>query len=126
MLLASGVFLGPQVSIGNEERRDRVLAHQYLERLHEDFTLSVTRAETNIESMEQQARRATLMLCSLRACRLEEGSQHAGFAAGLCVLGRLGPQTPARGTIDELRSTGRLGIIGNVRLRQARPAGKAP
>lgn len=118
VLLVAGVFLGLQVSTWNEERRDRVLERQYLARLHEDFTLAGAAAESNIKTMEQQARRATLVLDSLRACRLEEVSR-AEFAAGLYVLGRLEPQTPTRGTIDELRSTGRIGIIRNVKLRQA-------
>lgn len=119
VLLVSGVFLGLQVSTWNEERRDRVLARQYLERLREDFALSVTGAESNIEYMEQQAGRATLMLDRLRACRLQEDSQRAEFAAALYVLGRLEPPTLTRGTMDELRSTGRLGIIRSVKLRQA-------
>ncbi len=118
VLLVSGVFLGLQVSTWNEERRDRVLARQYLERLRDDFSLSVTGAESNIENMDLQARRATLMLDRLRACRLDEGAQRAEFAAALYVLGRLEPPTLTRGTMDELRSTGRLGIIRSVRLRQ--------
>lgn len=118
VLLVSGVFLGLQVSTWNEERRDRVLARQYLERLREDFSLSVTGAESSIENMELQARRTTLVLDRLRACRLEEGAQYAEFAAGLYVIGRLEPPTLTRGTMDELRSTGRLGIIRSVGLRQ--------
>ncbi|OGT55357.1 MAG: hypothetical protein A3E01_06500 [Gammaproteobacteria bacterium RIFCSPHIGHO2_12_FULL_63_22] len=118
VLLVSGVFLGLQVATWNEQRRDRALERQYLERLREDFSLSVTGAESNIENMELQARRATLVLDRLRACRLEEGAQHAEFAAGLYVIGRLEPPTLTRGTMDELRSTGRLGIIRSVGLRQ--------
>lgn len=119
VLLVAGVFLALQVATWNEQRRDRVLERQYLERLREDFVLSVTAAESNIETMELQVRRTTRMLDRLRACRLEEGAQRAEFAAALYVLGRLEPQTQARGTMDELNSTGRLGIIGSVRLRQA-------
>jgi hypothetical protein len=119
ILLVSGVFLALQVATWNEDRRDRVQERHYLERLREDFVLSVTDAESNIENMELQARRTTRMLDRLRACRLEEGSQHAEFAAGLYVLGRLEPQTLTRGTMDELRSTGRLGIIRSVNLRRA-------
>ena len=118
-IVVLGVFIGMQVSNWNEERRDRALERQYLERLREDFASSVSSAQEGIESMESQASKATLMLDSLRACRLDEAGQRADFATALYVLGRIQPPLLTRGTIDELRSTGRLGIIRSVRLRQA-------
>lgn len=118
VLLVSGVFLGIQVANWNEARRDRALERQYLERLREDFARSATAAEGSAGKMESQGRKATLVVDSLRACRLDEG-QRAAFASALYVLGRIEPPVMTRGTIDELRSTGRLGIIRSVRLRQA-------
>lgn len=118
-IVVLGVFIGMQVSNWNEERRDRALERQYLERLREDFASSVSSAQEGIESMESQARRATLMLDRLRACRLDDADQRADFASALYVLGRIQPPMLTRGTIDELRSTGRLGIIRSVRLRRA-------
>ena len=118
-IVVLGVFIGMQVSNWNEERRDRALERQYLERLREDFASSVSRAQDSIEAMESQGRKATLMLDSLRACRLDGAGQRADFASGLYMLGRIEPPMLTRGTIDELRSTGRLGIIRSVRLRQA-------
>ena len=118
-IVVLGVFIGMQVSNWNEERRDRALERQYLERLREDFASSVSAAQDSIETMESQGRKATLMLDSLRACRLDGPGQRADFASALYVLGRVEPPLLTRGTIDELRSTGRLGIIRSVRLRQA-------
>ena len=118
-IVVLGVFIGLQVSNWNEARRDRALEQQYLERLREDFALSVSGAQESIEAMESQTRGATLMLDRLRACRLDEPGQRADFASALYVLGRIEPPMLTRGTIDELRSTGRLGIIRSVRLRQA-------
>jgi hypothetical protein len=119
VIVVLGVFIALQVSNWNEARRDRALERQYLERLREDFELTVSGAETNVENMERQARGASLMLRHLRSCRLEDGDQRAEFAAALHVLGRLEPPMLTRGTIEELRSTGRIGIIRNVSLRQA-------
>ena len=118
-IVVLGVFIGMQVSNWNEARRDRALERQYLERLREDFALSESGAESGIEFMESQARGATLMLDHLRACRLDEAGQRADFASALYVLGRIEPPMLTRGTINELSSTGRLGIIRSVRLRQA-------
>lgn len=118
-IVVLGVFIALQVSNWNEARRDRQLERQYLERLQEDFELSITAAEGSVEKMESQGRNATLMVDSLRACRLDDDSQRADFASALFVLGRIEPPMLTRGTIDELRSTGRLGLIHSVRLRQA-------
>jgi hypothetical protein len=118
VIVVLGVFIGLQVSNWNEARRDRALAHQYLERLREDFVLSTSGAESSIAFLEQQAGLAGLMLERLRECRLD-GGQRADFGRGLYMLGRLEPPLLTRGTVDELRSTGRIGIIRNVRLRQA-------
>ncbi|MBP8081362.1 MAG: hypothetical protein KAY12_04310 [Arenimonas sp.] len=118
-IVVLGVFIGMQVSNWNEERRDRALERQYLERLREDIASSMSGAQDGIEKMESQGRKATLMLESLSACRLDEAGQRADFASALYVLGRIEPPMLTRGTIDELRSTGRLGIIRSVRLRQA-------
>ena len=119
VIVVLGVFIGMQVSNWNEERRDRALERQYLERLREDFASSVASAEEGIKCMDSQARGATLMLDRLRTCRLDDADQRADFASALYVLGRIQPPLLTRGTIDELRSTGRLGIIRSVRLRQA-------
>jgi len=118
VIVVLGVFIGMQVSNWNEERRDHALAQQYLGRLREDFVLSIKGAEANIGYLDEQAQLASLMLDRLRECRLDE-SQRADFASGVYLLGRLEPQILTRGTIDELRSTGRIGIISSIKLRQA-------
>lgn len=118
-IVVLGVFIGLQVSNWNEARRDRNLERQYLERLREDFLLSAKRSEGGVAEMEWQAGKATLVLDRLRACRLDGDAQRSEFATGLYVLGRIQPPILTRGTIDELRSTGRLGIIRSIELRQA-------
>lgn len=117
VLLVAGVFLGIQVSNWNEERRDQALAHEYLERLRDDFTRSIKRAERNIESMKLQFVLEGEMIGRLRACHLDD-DQRAGFAMGIYLVGRLEAPTLVRGTIDELQSTGRMGIIRNLKVRQ--------
>ena len=118
VIVVLGVFIGMQVSNWNEQRRDRALAQQYLERLREDFVLSIKGAQDNIGYLDEQAQLASLMLARLRDCHLAE-TQRADFASGVYLLGRLEPQTLTRGTIEELRSTGRIGVISNIKLRQA-------
>lgn len=118
-IVVLGVFIGLQAANWNEARRDRALERQYLERLREDFVQSAETAQGAAEDMEAQASKATLVMGALRACRLEGDAQRADFASALYVLGRIQPPMMTRGTIDELRSTGRLGILRSVRLRKA-------
>ena len=119
VIVVLGVFIGLQVSNWNEARRDRAMERQYLERLREDFVLSARRAKDGVEFMESQGRQATGMVASLRACRLDGEASRAEFASALYKLGRIEPPLLTRGTIDELRSTGRLGILRSIQLRQA-------
>ena len=116
-LLVAGVFLGLQVSNWNEERRDQALAQEYLERLRDDFTRSIKRAETNIARMDVQFVLEGDMVGRLRACHLDD-DQRADFAKGIYLVGRLEAPALVRGTIDELQSTGRMGIIRNLKVRQ--------
>ena len=118
VIVVLGVFIGLQVSNWNEARRERSLERQYLERLREDFTRSASAAEGGVEFMESQSRKATLVLDRLGPCVLDAG-QRAEFASALSLRGRIEPPMMTRGTIDELGSTGRLGIIRSVALRRA-------
>jgi hypothetical protein len=119
LIVVLGVFIGLQAANWNEARKERALARQYLERLREDFVLSSEGAQSNIDAMQAQASKAAWMLKRLRSCHLDDDAENAEFASALYVMGRLEPPTMVRGTIDELHSTGRIGIIGNVGLRKA-------
>jgi hypothetical protein len=119
LIVVLGVFIGLQAANWNEERKDRALARQYLERLREDFVLSAEGAQSNIDNMQSQATKAAWMLDHLQRCSLADGAEHAQFASALYVMGRIEPPTIVRGTIDELRSTGRIGMVGSVGLRRA-------
>ena len=117
VIVVLGVFIGIQVSNWNTARHDRALERQYLERLHDDLQLSLGNVDRNVSRMGAQVRLEGQMVHELVACHLDpEGKER--FAAGLFLLGQFEPPPLVRGTIDELRSTGRLGLLHDVRLRQ--------
>ena len=117
LIVVLGVFIGLQVNNWNEARHDRALEHQYIQRLHDDFMLSIKHAETNIANMQAQFVLEGRMVDRLRECHLDEG-QRADFAKGIYLVGRFEGPTLVRGTINELQSTGRIGIIRNLLVRQ--------
>ena len=112
-----GVFIGLQANNWNEARHDRTLERQYIQRLHDDFALSTKHAQSNIAHMQAQFKLEGHMVDHLRECHLDAG-QRADFAMGVYRVGRFEGPTLVRGTIDELQSTGRMGIIRNLKLRQ--------
>lgn len=118
VLLVLGVFLGIQVSNWNAaiiERRD---ARDSLQRLEDDLRLSISLTQGNAEFMATNARDTELVLDRLRACALSEGDRDA-FATGLYRLGKVMTARLVRITFEELRDSGKLGLIGNAELRRA-------
>ncbi len=118
VIVVLGVFLGLQAQDWNQTRQDRVLERQYLQRLHDDITQSIKLAESNVQRMQTQYRLEGAMLDYLARCQLDAAARKK-FGAGLFLFGRIEPPPLVRGTIDELRSTGRIGLIHDVALRTA-------
>lgn len=59
-----------------------------------------------------------LVISSLSSCRLEDARKD-DFANGLFQVGKLIPATFVSGTLDEMRSSGSLGLVKSLRLRNA-------
>ena len=116
VIVVLGVFIGLQVDDWNQQRQDRALEGQYLQRLHDNMQLSIDAANYNISDMRLQYQLAGDMLVDLESCRLE-GAEKNRFAAGVYAFGKIDPPPLVRGTIDELRSTGRIALIRDVHLR---------
>jgi len=116
VIVVLGVFIGLQASNWNEQRQDRGLEKQYLQRLHVDIQRSVDRANYNISDMRMQYRLDADMLADLASYRLDNAGRKR-FATGAYFFGMIDSAPLVRGTIDELRSSGRIGLIRDVRLR---------
>jgi hypothetical protein len=117
VIVVVGVFLGLQAQDWNQARQEHALEHQYLQRLRADFAQSAEDAKSNIKEMQPQVRLEGQMVNHLRKCHLD-AAQRFDFAKGLLNLGKFYPASLVRGTIDELRSSGRMGIIENLALRR--------
>lgn len=117
LIVVVGVFIGLQVNNWNTVRQDRALEKQYLVRLRDDLQLSLKKANINIDRMNVQTSLEDQMVQNLMACHLDP-SERGRFAAGVFLFGQFEPSPLVRSTIDELRSTGRLGLLHDVKLRQ--------
>ncbi len=117
VLLVSGVFLGIQVSNWNASMIERREAQASMQRLENDMRLSVTLTQASIDAMTTIARHSDLVFHRLRTCNLPKSEQD-DFASGLYGLGKIMPARLVRTTFDELRDSGRLGLIGDAALRR--------
>jgi hypothetical protein len=118
VIVVTGVFIGIQVSNWNNARREHALERQYLERLSSDIRLSARRAEDNIASHERQIGLQNVMLEALESCTLDDETR-SDFAMGVIRIGQFEAPSLVRGVMDELQSTGRIGVISNLELRRA-------
>jgi hypothetical protein len=117
VIVVVGVFIGIQVANWNTTAIEKRETRQALLRLEEDLRMSVTQTQTNIEFVTNNARYADLVFDRLAACDLPE-SDRGAFATGLYRLGKIVSAQLVRTTLDELRDSGRLGLIENLELRQ--------
>ncbi len=118
LIVVVGVFVGLQVQNWNELRLEHRLERQYLERLRDDLTRSKLAAVQSVDTVQKQVDNQGVMIKALQACALNEAARPA-FDEGLRTIGQTQPLSLVRGTLDELQSTGRMGLIRNLELRKA-------
>jgi hypothetical protein len=111
-----GVFLALQADNWNKDRLERKEELDYLSRLLSDMTRTTETAGAAIDYMRNHARRANVVLKSLKECNIDVNDRLA-FANGLFQLGNIVPPFLAEGTIRELQSTGKLSVIQSIELR---------
>lgn len=117
VLLVLGVFLGIQVANWNAEMIDQHEARDALRRMEDDLRLSISSTKDYAEFILENGQNADLVLARLRDCTLPE-SDRDRFAMGLFRLGKINSARLVRTTFDELRDSGKLGLIGDAELRR--------
>ncbi len=116
VIVVVGVFIGIQVSNWNDVRQDRILEKQYLQRLYDDMDGSINDHVLNSGWDKERVDTQEVVLKALRAGVLEEG-QEQNFARGLVYVGVHNPIRRRWGTVEELKSTGNIGLLRDLELR---------
>jgi Family of unknown function (DUF6090) len=117
-IVVAGILIAFQITNWNEKQVEQRLERQYLERLRDDLTRSKLAAVESIETVQKQVDNQGVMIKALQACELNEATRTA-FDEGLRTIGQTQPLSLVRGTLDELQSTGRMGLIRKLELRKA-------
>jgi hypothetical protein len=117
IIVVLGVFLGLQVNNWNEWRQDRALEQEYLVRLYEDMEGSLADYAANHRWDTTRIQTQEFVLEALRAGKLAEEDRET-FARGLVHVGSLNPIRRRWGTVEELKSTGKLSVLRDLELRK--------
>jgi hypothetical protein len=121
VLLVLGVFLGIQVANWNATRQERALEAEYLVRLQRDFDAIDARLAINLTRWEITAAGTVRLINDLDAFR-EQRVWPRDKAEMLSDLDdAMGSRIPASRAASyvELLSAGRLGLLRDIRLRDA-------
>ena len=116
LIVVIGVFMGIQVNNWNEERLLRAEETFFLQRLIDDFRASIEASEQEAGVTERQGRQATVVLSSLDNCHVEVADR-TDFAQGIYTLGKFDSIQYVQTAFEELKSTGKFGVISDVDLR---------
>ncbi len=116
-IVVTGILIAFQITNWSEAQKADVLEREYLKRLREDIALSAERARESIESQENKLASQRILLQALSTCTLNEDAR-PDVVDGINRIAQFEPPSLRRGVINELQSTGRMGIITNISLRQ--------
>lgn len=116
-IVVTGILIAFQITNWSEAQKADVLEREYLERLREDIALSAEQARESIDSQENKLASQRILLQALSTCTLNDDIR-PDVVDGIFRIAQFEPPSLRRGVIDELQSTGRMGIITNISLRQ--------
>ena len=116
-IVVAGILIAFQITNWSERQGDREREYEYLVRLHEDFTASALRLGAETQELQQQLNDQEIVLATLDSCTLTPENRPK-FERGLVRLGWINSPMYIRRTIDELISSGEMGLIRNGALRK--------
>jgi len=116
LVVVVGVVLALQLDQWRQEHELRQREQVVLARIGEELDAMVAHAEGVVAIAEHRVELATLVLNTLRERQLHDRDRET-FADGLGVLDVIVPMGWQLATVDELVSTGELGLVRDAELR---------
>ncbi len=116
VIVVVGVLLAFQITAWNDDRINRIDETGYLERLHKELESSISLIGEDVAQLAEWHSLGKQNIAILESGRLAEADVQS-FERGLVVGFRLEFVQSNLATVDELLSSGRLGIIRNAEIR---------
>ena len=117
LIVVVGVFIGIQVANWNEDRAERALEQEYLERIYFDTVRVIDDLKDNIEWSDDQEKAQSTIINSLERKELNDKDK-ALFERGLAFFGYYPINDTDLIAIDELQSSGKMNIISSLEIRE--------
>ena len=117
LIVVVGVFIGIQVANWNDERQDRVDEVYYLERILNDIDDSIANNALVIDYLGEKTRNTYWVVEKLRDGQLQAGEEEL-FKNRFLAIGDWQTGDFIDSTLQELQSSGRLGIIRSKAFRE--------
>ena len=118
LIVVFGIFIGIQVTNWNEQRIENSLEDEYLNRLKINIKESIDSTKRTNKGWEIRTGFLNIVIDSLKKCEVEEKDKD-NFAEGIFHLGKFEMALFNNSTLEEMKSTGRLGIINNTAINNA-------
>lgn len=112
VIVVSGVFIGIQVNNWNAQRVEQSLEREYLSRLESNLIESRENTKRTNKRWTTRAGYLNVALKSLSECALDDNDKNV-FAESMYHIGKFEMAYLNDSTLEEMKSTGRLGIIRN-------------
>jgi hypothetical protein len=116
ILVVIGILIALQINDWNEERKINSKSYNYLQRLQEDMNTNIAEADLYINNTERKQKYSTVVLDALEAHELST-SQKEDFDRYLKVYYQFYITISDFNTVNEMTSSGDLGLIKNQWLR---------
>ena len=111
-IVVVGVFIGIQVNDWNGQRVEQSLEKEYLNRLEGNLEESSENTKRTNKRWTTRAGYLNVAVKSLSECEIDEKNSNI-FAHGIFHIGKFEMSYLNDSTLEEMRSTGRSGIIKN-------------
>ena len=116
LIVVVGIFIGLQVDDWNDERKDRILEKDFLQRLSKDIEDDIIQINIARElSMERQAY-GEFLYASLKDPNLVQ-KEPTRFIKAVAFSGRTFTPSISSHTFEEIKSSGQLALITDVKIR---------
>jgi len=116
LIVVVGIVIGLQADDWNKARSDRALEHEYLQRIYFDLQGTLAQKPENDQWNRDRLAQQSMILHALWSGVLAEEDRQA-FQTGLLWFGFVGGVDVQWSTVDELHSSGSMGLIRDVALR---------
>ena len=118
LLVVFGILIALQVNNWNEQRKDRIQERKFLVRLQAEINTDIENISNSIRANKNRMQRAEFLLASINQPQLAEDSA-TYFIRSIEYAGYTNNPVVSDNTFEEIKSSGKLSLIRNEKLRSA-------